>query len=173
VSAVQTRSFRKILCAIDFSEGARGAMAAALDLASDVGATEVTLVHVAHVPGVALPDGYVLGGPEMIQDMLAAVDRELARWRKDAEAHLLAETPIGQRPIVNVKSLLGFAADELVQLARDGEYDVIVAGTHGRTGVAHALLGSVAEKIVRIAPCPVLTVHQAKHANMQPQPHAA
>ena len=57
----------------------------------------------------------------------------------------------------------GSAAPEIVRFATDRDIDMIVVGTHGRGGLAHVLLGSVAEKVVRKAPCPVLTVRTSDH----------
>ena len=57
---------------------------------------------------------------------------------------------------------------EIIRYARDNDIDMIVMGTHGRTGLAHMLMGSVAEKVVRKAPCPVLTVHPADHQFVMP-----
>jgi nucleotide-binding universal stress UspA family protein len=57
--------------------------------------------------------------------------------------------------------LHGPAAIELVEFARTGNFDLIVMGTHGRTGIRHVLMGSVAERVLRTAPCPVLTVKSA------------
>jgi nucleotide-binding universal stress UspA family protein len=58
---------------------------------------------------------------------------------------------------------IGFAVDEIVDYARKHDVDLIVCGTHGHTGFSHLLLGSVAEKLVRVANCPVLTVHPTGH----------
>jgi glycine betaine transporter len=64
---------------------------------------------------------------------------------------------------VETKLLQGFAAQEITKLARQGGFDLIVMGTHGRTGVSHLLIGSVAERVVRTAHCPVLTVRPSKN----------
>ena len=68
----------------------------------------------------------------------------------------IAETAGAQR--VDTHQLQGIAADEIVEFAKKGAFDLIVIGTHGRTGIQHALIGSIAERVVRRAPCPVLTV---------------
>ena len=65
----------------------------------------------------------------------------------------------GQFPVVRAVHR-GVAFQEICQYATDNEIDMIVMGTHGRTGIAHALIGSVAERVVRKAPCPVLAVRQ-------------
>lgn len=63
----------------------------------------------------------------------------------------------------------GKRAIEIVRYAKEGDIDLIVMGTHGRGFVAHAVMGSVAEKVVRAAPCPVLTVHNAEHEFVIPE----
>jgi nucleotide-binding universal stress UspA family protein len=60
--------------------------------------------------------------------------------------------------------LQGWAAGEITQFAKEGGFDLIVMGTHGRSGLKHLLLGSVAERVVRTAPCPVLTVRKPENA---------
>jgi nucleotide-binding universal stress UspA family protein len=62
---------------------------------------------------------------------------------------------------VDTKLLQGAVAPEIVDYAKQGDYDLIVIGTHGHTGLKHALLGSVAERVVRLAPCPVLSLRVA------------
>ena len=57
---------------------------------------------------------------------------------------------------------------EIIRFAKDKDIDLIVMGTHGHTGLAHVLLGSVAEKVVRKAPCPVLTVRHPEHEFVHP-----
>ena len=57
---------------------------------------------------------------------------------------------------------------EIIRYAKELEIDLIVLGTHGRTGLAHVLLGSVAERVVRKSPCPVLTVHPKGHQFVMP-----
>lgn len=64
--------------------------------------------------------------------------------------------------------LLGAPHVEIVRYARKEEMDLIVLATHGRTGLAHALIGSVAEKVVQMAPCPVLTIKHPEHEFIMP-----
>jgi nucleotide-binding universal stress UspA family protein len=71
---------------------------------------------------------------------------------------LLAEVPEEIQNIVEPIILFGVPFVEIIKTAKDKNIDLIVIGTHGRTGLAHMLIGSVAEKIVRKAPCPVLTI---------------
>jgi universal stress protein A len=104
---------------------------------------------------MALPEGYVLMGPSALADLLSELDSALARARADLEAteRMTAETML----------LQGVPFAEIIQFARDGNYDLIVMGTHGRSGFKHALLGSVTEKVIRKAPCPVLTIRASGH----------
>jgi universal stress protein A len=73
-------------------------------------------------------------------------------------------------PRVEIKLLEGVIAGEIVQFATRGEFDLIVMGTHGRTGLSHLFIGSVAERVVRLAPCPVLTVKMAERKEHTSKP---
>jgi nucleotide-binding universal stress UspA family protein len=142
-------TFKKILCATDFSDPSREALRAAAELARTSQATLV-LVHVWQAPlwttdyGIQLPNDALL-------EAHAAEESKLASWR--AEAQQLGA------PEVAAKLVRGVPWDEIVGLAReDRAIDLIVLGTHGRTGVRRALIGSVAERVVRHAPCTVMVV---------------
>jgi nucleotide-binding universal stress UspA family protein len=137
-------SYRKILCPVDFSEPSRQAMHAAMELASEPG-VQVTLVNVYEVPTRPF-DAFV--SPSDIEAIASASRQALAEWAREARGKGAAE--------VETVAASGVAWDRIVNLARDGGFDLVVIGTHGRTGLAHALLGSVAERVVRHAPCPVL-----------------
>ena len=80
--------------------------------------------------------------------------------RRDAEAHLCDLLAPAERSRFHVQSavLFGDAPEGILEYAGRESIDLIIMGTHGRGGVAHAIMGSVAEKVVRTAPCPVLTV---------------
>ncbi len=144
-------TFQKILCPIDFSECSKSAMRTAVQLARESGAP-LTLLHVWHFPAYAFaPDAPI--PVNLIQELAADAECSLVEWGRDAKA-LGAE---------RVSTLLveGVPWDRIVDtLGRDPSYDLAVMGTHGRTGLKHVLLGSVAEKVVRHAPCPVLVVRQ-------------
>ena len=71
-------------------------------------------------------------------------------------------------PKISGKRVTGNTFLEIIQAARDDDVDMIVMGTHGRTGLAHVLIGSVAERVVREAPCPVLTVKNPEHEFVKP-----
>jgi nucleotide-binding universal stress UspA family protein len=137
-------TFRNILCAVDFSEGAREAMRVACELSQDR-ATALTLMHVFQMPAYAA----AAGSTETIELLLEEAQRALGDWKAQAEA--LGAARVGTRFSV------GAPWHEIVAAAEsEPRTDLIVVGTHGRTGIAHALLGSVAERVVRHAQCPVL-----------------
>jgi nucleotide-binding universal stress UspA family protein len=140
---------RKILCPVDFSAPSQEALHYAADLAQQFGA-ELTLLHVYQVPGYAFPEGVVMAAPEVLADLLASIDRALAEARTEAAGRGAAR--------VATATAQGAPWTEIVRVAAEGGHDLIVLGTHGRTGIKHALLGSVAERVIRKAPCPVLTV---------------
>jgi universal stress protein A len=139
--------YAKILCPVDFSEPSREALVAAADLARTFDAS-LTLVHVYQLPLAAVPEMSV--DPELYGMMGKRADEELARLTQEALG-------LGVRRVESTR-LEGVAWDVIVKLARDGRVDLVVMGTHGRTGLRHALLGSVAERVVRHASCPVLVV---------------
>ena len=139
---------RKICCPVDFSECSRKAMQVACDWAKRLDA-ELTLLHVYQHPGYPTPEGFVMASPDTLQQLMHSIDRGFAEWKKQAEA-------TGVK--VSTAAVMGVPFEEIARGAKDLGYDLIVMGTHGRTGIRHALLGSVAERVVRTSPCPVLTV---------------
>ena len=94
-----------------------------------------------------MPDGFVAATPAVLRDLLAAIDKSLTELRARVEAPGLK---------ISSEAVQGAPATEICRVAKEGGHDLIVIGTHGRTGVARFLLGSVAERVVREAPCPVL-----------------
>jgi nucleotide-binding universal stress UspA family protein len=141
---------RKILVPIDFSPHSNEAVAWAADLARRFDAG-ITLAHVYQPVSLILPEGYVLKSATAIAELTQALDSALAQARRDLES-----TSPGIR--IDTVLLQGAPFAEIVRHAREGSFDLVVVGTHGRTGLKPALLGSVAEKVVRKSPCPVLTV---------------
>jgi nucleotide-binding universal stress UspA family protein len=141
--------FNKILCAVDFSPFSQKALDAAVDLASNGGA--VTLAHVVE-PMIWFPEvGFDYAAVRA--SLIESADKSLAEWKADAERRLRGAS-------VAVERLEGTPWDRIVHLAKEGGFDVIVVGTQGRTGIRHALLGSVAERIVRHSPCAVLVARK-------------
>jgi nucleotide-binding universal stress UspA family protein len=139
---------RRILVPHDFSETAEKAFGLALALAAKLGAS-LTLLHVYEVPSYAFAEGVPL--PVSLTEEIAAA----ARSALEVLAGRAAQEGV---PIATLLRQ-GAAWSEIAAAAKEPGADLIVMGTHGRRGVARMLLGSVAEKVVRTAPCPVLTVH--------------
>lgn len=147
--------FTKILVPTDFSEGAESALRLASDL-SYRSAAPLTIVYVFERADYPLPNGYVALSSQQFEGMVAQFEQRLAQERRaalDAGANS-----------VTTRLLHGWAPGEITQLAKDGGFDLIVMGTHGRSGLKHLLVGSVAERVVRTAPCPVLTVRRPEKA---------
>ena len=86
------------------------------------------------------------------------------------QADKAMKAAVGGDAVVTVKRFIarGFPADEIVSFARNNGIDLIVMSTHGRTGLKHVLLGSTTEKIVRMAPCPVLSIRHPEHEFVMP-----
>jgi nucleotide-binding universal stress UspA family protein len=141
--------FKKILVPTDFSNCSEQAVRMAADLAQRYDA-ELCLANVYEPIDYALPTGYPVFLPGQLESLLAEHEKLLGRAVREAEA--------AGAPRVQSRQLRGVTASELVDFATQGSFDLIVMGTHGRTGLAHALLGSVTEKVIRRAPCPVLTI---------------
>lgn len=155
------KPFQKILVPVDFSEHSERALRTAVMLARGAGAS-LTLVHVYDPIALAVPQGYELLGEAQVRGLLDELQRNLAQQKKLALAEASTD-PVGAHPLlVETRLLHGFVATEICQLAEERGFDLIVMGTHGRRGLRHALLGSVAERVVRMAPCAVLTVRMPK-----------
>ncbi len=140
--------WKKIGCAVDFSDPSRLALDEAVEQARRTGA-ELVLVHV-HVPPPANPADVIVSPAEIARMSADEMERTLAGWRADAEK-LLGRA-------VSAAALVGDPAGEVVRWAREHGPDLLVLGTHGRTGIRRFILGSVAERVLREAPCPVLVV---------------
>ena len=111
----------------------------------------MTLVYVFEPVARALPNEHVLHSPLQMQELFNLFEQRLANAKSQAlEAGA---------PRVQTRLLVGPAAPEIVELAAQGGFDLIVMGTRGRRGLSRLFMGSVAERVVRTAPCPVLTVH--------------
>jgi nucleotide-binding universal stress UspA family protein len=148
------KRFSHILACTDFSEPGDRAVRAAFGLCSDK-ATSVWLMHVLDAPPTPNPM-YASYYPSKYWDPeeKAAAESEA---RKGLQGLIPAEA---QRVGMSVELLLGHGqpVEEIIRVAEEKQIDIIVVGTQGRTGLSHLLLGSVAERVVRIAECPVLVV---------------
>ena len=137
---------REILVPVDFSDHSRVAFNYALDFAATFGA-KLALVHI--VEQVVYPGDWVFApvpGPAVVGEPTKDLGKRLREFAGEYGASI--------SPIVRV----GRPWQQIVEVATDRKSDLIISATHGHTGLKHVLLGSVAEKIVRHAPCPVLTV---------------
>ncbi len=144
--------FQKLLVPYDFSSHSDFAVDAARDLARQIGAT-IQLVHIVQPPYYLYGTMGQSGEAAATPDLLALVEEVEGKLREVADRIDGLETPATARVLQSTS-----IADMICDAARDAEADLIVMGTHGRTGLAHVFLGSVAERTLRGAPCPVLTV---------------
>ncbi|MFQ5733277.1 MAG: universal stress protein [Planctomycetaceae bacterium] len=159
-------SLKSILFPTDFSENSAEAARYACELVDRFRA-ELHVLHVIHDVSSALPDfGMGLAMPALRENLGDRKDRLEA----DAIGRLTKVLPAGWERGKRVVLATRFGAPfvEIIRYAREHNCDLIVLGTHGRTGLPHALLGSVAEKVIRKSPCPVLSVRPPQHAFVPP-----
>jgi len=152
---------RRILYPTDFSDLGLHALKYARDFAASHHAT----LHCLHVVDEAYqylvsvgPDSVPIGPPT--EDLVNAAEKHMDAF----VAEHLADTPF---PVTS-KVIAGRPFMAIIQYARDHAIDMIVIATHGRTGLKHVLLGSVAEKVVRKAPCPVLSIRHPEQKFVMP-----
>jgi nucleotide-binding universal stress UspA family protein len=145
---------KRILAPTDFSEYSAEAIGYACELA-DKFDSELHLLHILEVHASSTP---VFGGG-------LAFNPRVRESRAAAEKALesVASGRVAVRATAEGPTFL-----EILRYAKDNAIDLIVMGTHGRSGLAHVMLGSVAERVVRKAPCPVLTVRHPKHQFVMP-----
>jgi nucleotide-binding universal stress UspA family protein len=148
--------FRRILLASDFSPASRPAFRRALGLAR-ANRASLTIVHVYSIIVPMMGEGYVTG---------QVYDKWMADVRADAQRRLGRLVAQARKSGVRAKGLVleGIPHDRIVRAARSTRADLVVLGTHGRTGLGRVFLGSVAARVVTLAPCPVLTV-RARYSN--------
>lgn len=145
-------TIRRILVPVDFSEPSQRALDYAAELARPFGAA-IEVLHVAEVPAFV---------PSASLPEARASDLSLVTLVRESADKMLTEFVVAAAArgvVVQASRLeLGSPARVITEVAAAGDYDLIVLGTHGRTGLTRALMGSVAERVVRHAPCPVLSV---------------
>lgn len=140
---------KRLLVPVDFSEPSRAALDYAIALARPFG-SEICLLHV--VEAIVLPpDVEVVETAVLAERMNEEAAKCLAKWREEAASRASAVTE-------DLRA--GTPHREIVEAAEDTNADLIIMGTHGHTGLARALIGSTAERVVRHAPCPVLVVRE-------------
>jgi nucleotide-binding universal stress UspA family protein len=142
---------RHILAPTDFSDRSKQVLSDALELAQTFGAT-LALLHVLE------PSPYLgeFTPPTMGADLLSDLERQ-------ASAALARMLPEAQRATIEVTRsvVMGSPPLKIIETAEADHADLIVMATHGRTGLSHLVMGSVTERVVRTAPCPVLTIRPA------------
>lgn len=141
------RTYKRILCPVDFSPFSKAALEEATALAAGMG-SELRILHAYQNPAFVLPmSGYV--GPTA--DMVARTRQQLGH-----ELEAMSQDARNKGVKVETMVIEGVPYVAIVDNAKEWSADLIVMGTHGRTGLSHALTGSVTERVVRLAPCPVL-----------------
>lgn len=148
---------KRILVPVDFSDCSSEAVEYAAMLATQFGAT-IDLLHVWEVPPYIPPEAMV-GVPGHDTQSLATMAHSHAEKEM---AEFIAKFADKKLALGEAKLESGDPARTVIDVLEGGGYDMIVMGTHGRTGLAHLLMGSVAEKVVRRASCPVLTVRASQ-----------
>ncbi|HWO12893.1 MAG TPA: universal stress protein [Polyangiaceae bacterium] len=146
------KPFQKLLVPVDFSAHSAEAVHVATDLARRYDAS-LTLIHVYDPLVYALPDGFTLFTQPQLERVFEALESQLAGAKAQAIEAGAAR--------VQTRLLQGTIAGQITEYSARGEFDLVVMGTHGRTGMKHLVLGSIAEKVVRTAACPVLTVKKS------------
>lgn len=140
---------RSLLVPTDFSPGSERALGYAVELARSFEA-EIVVMHAYELPIVGFPDGAIVATPDVATHLSESARIGLERAvAPHNDAGVAIRTALEQGPSWRT----------IVDMAKELDVDMIVMGTHGRHGLPRALLGSVAEKVVRTAKCPVLTVH--------------
>ena len=150
-------NLKKILCPIDHSDCSKEALKYAVSFAMKDEA-ELYLLHVIDVR--TFDESFDMTSKQLPDD----------KTIKQLKEKLLECVPEEIRSDMRIEPIVvqGVPFSEIISISKEKEISVIVMGTHGRTGIAHIMLGSVSEKVVRKAPCPVLTVRQSKHKFVMP-----
>jgi nucleotide-binding universal stress UspA family protein len=154
-------ALKRILVATDFSEPADAALAYGRAFARTFGAT-LYLLHV-------VDDMYVRFGGDAYAAVLPELQEDVEREARQRLARITAEDALRSLTVEAVVITSGATAHAIVDYAEKENVQLIVVGTHGRGGVAHLLMGSVAERVVRTAHCPVLSVRRPERDFVTPE----
>jgi len=153
--------FKKIICPIDFSKPSELALVQAVKTAEQTGAELLLIAVIQPIPPSMFSDGLLLAELNSLPDQSSElVQKHLATLRDNYCSAILERTSL------HVSAGIPFV--EIVRYAREVEADLIVMGSHGRTGIEHMMIGSVAERVVRKAPCSVLVVRDVKRRFVMP-----
>ena len=153
-------TLKTVLVPTDFSDASESALRYGKAMAEAFGAS----LHVVHVMEDLLAHAWAA---EVYVSSMPQLRDEIERESRQRLAALLTDAERGTYR-VETALLAGNPFLEIIRYAKSHEVDLIVMGTHGRGPIAHMLLGSVAEKVVRKSPCPVLTVREAQHEFVMP-----
>ena len=145
----------KVLVATDFGEAADAALHYGREFARTFGAQ----LHVLNI----VENAAMFLGPEAVGLDFARVQADIEAGAQQALARVVTAEDREQLQAVTAIRAGGATAFEIVAYAKQAGIDVIIVGTHGRGPMGHLMMGSVAEKVVRMAPCPVLTVRHPEH----------
>lgn len=154
-------TINNILCPIDYSVYSEKALSYAIELATRF----QSKLYLLHVLDIRFLD---VNNPELPYIPPAnIVNEETTNMLKSRLLKSVNEETQGK---ISVEAIVvqGVPFAEIIRAAKDYNADLIVIGTHGRTGLAHAVMGSVAEKVVRKSPCPVLTIRHPEHDFVMP-----
>ena len=152
-------TFKKVLAPTDFSRHSENALRYACSMAAQFVA-DLHLLHVVQDVWAAMAEpGFVPPSGNWLEDLKTSVRSELEK-RPDP--------PWTEKLTITREVRRGAPFLEIIRYAKENDVDLIVLGTHGRSGLAHVLLGSVAERVVRKSPCPVLTVRHPEHEFVMP-----
>ena len=142
--------YRQLLCPVDFSDVSKHAFQIAIDLAVLFKA-DLHVMHVFHMPASTIPEG-IYDIPDDMEDKVKShFSKKLDEFIKNYSTLEIN---------ITTGSYAGFPHVEIINSAKESNADMIVMGTHGRTGLSQVILGSVAERVIRISDIPVLTVRK-------------
>lgn len=144
--------FKHILVPVDFSAASSAAIDLGVTLAKASDA-ELTLLHVWELPIYPYME-FMLNSAEFVSTIEEAAGKRLEETRRAVQQRF---------PSAKSQLMMGIPWQQILETVKQGPTDLLVMGTHGRQGLSHAVLGSVAEKIVRLSPIPVLTAHAPPH----------
>jgi len=153
---------RRFLVPVDFSESSLRALRHAVELARDSGGS-LTIVHV-----VAADYGWLDIGREQYRDLDKALQKQAA-----TELRALADANVPRNVPADLEVRIGRPAEEIVAAANESKSDLIVLSTRGLTGLDRYLIGSVAERVTRLAPCPVYLMPPGKESRSREQARPA
>jgi universal stress protein A len=150
---MSTMGIRQIMIPIDYSENSKAALTYGAELALGFGAS-LDIVHVWDRP-TYLTDAVMVQRPGEGHKPIGELIRENAQHDM---TEFLSQLSLPATLSISSRLIAGEPASALLAELKKGEHDLVVLSTHGRTGLAHLLLGSIAERLVRLSPVPVLTV---------------